>query len=94
MEHINERDADATAILTTESVASHYGIPVLRIEIEAAGMIEDYGPADLVQLPDWPQAVPAAYIVAGWAMRTDRSADERDAARRYCAQWPDGPQVV
>ena len=78
-----------TAILTTDSPGSHYGIPVLRIEAEDVD--GDFGPADVVVKK--PPFITAADVVCGWAYDRDRTHDEVEAARRFCAQWPDGPQV-
>ena len=78
-----------TAVLTTASPASHYGIPVLRIE--AYDISGDFGPADIIGEP--PKMFTAAEIIAGWASQNGRTAEELTAARKYLAQWPEGPQI-
>ena len=93
MNHIIATDPDGgTAVLTTDSPASHYGVPVLRIG--AADVEGDFGPADLIGDIDRPETLAtAACIVAGWAMNAERSEDERGAARAFLGQWPEGPQI-
>lgn len=81
-----------TAVLTTNSPASHYGCPVLRIEAEDVD--GDFGPADLIDFGAVGQGIiPAATIVHAWATAPQRSDEERQAARRFLRQWPDGPQL-
>ena len=75
-----------TAVLTTASPASHYGIPTLRITADDVN--GDFGPADLIE-----SNLTAAMVVHGWALVADRTADELHAARLYLSQWPEGPQV-
>jgi hypothetical protein len=89
------KDKDGgTAVLTTASPQSHYGVPVLRIEgakdIPERGI--DYGPADLIAEV---KGVPlrGAHIVAGWALGKGRTQAEIQIARQYLRQWPDGPQL-
>ncbi len=48
-----------------------------------------FGPKDMVG--EIPRLMFAAEIVAGWAT-ANRKAEE--FARRFCSQWPDGPQVA
>ncbi len=82
-----------TAVLTTNSPCSHYGCPVLRIEAEDVD--GDFGPADLIDFSGIGQGMaPAANIVAGWAMAPARTDEEREAARRFLCQWPEGPQLA
>lgn len=78
-----------TAILTTASPASHYGIPVLQID--ADDVSGDFGPGDL--LGELPNIFPAANIVAAWGRAPERTNEEREIAARYLRQWPEGPQV-
>jgi hypothetical protein len=81
-----------TAILTTASPASHYGIPVLRIDAEDVS--GDFGPSDLLGNLDEPSKMfHAAGMVAGWAGQPGRTPEEIEAARKYLAQWPEGPQL-
>ena len=81
-----------TAILTTGSPLSHYGVPVLRIEAEDVD--GDFGPADLIGDLDQPERIiTAASIVAGWAKTGERTREETEAARLFLCQWPEGPQL-
>ena len=80
-----------TAVLTTDSPQSHYGAPVLRID--AADVKGDFGPLDPIGDVGSPLILTAAGIVAGWAMNAERSEDEREAARAFLRQWPEGPQI-
>jgi len=81
----------AMAYLTTESPASRDEALVLAVR---AGDVDgDFGPADLIYDAGVP-AMTAAALVEVWASSPDRSDDEIEAARRFCAQWPEGPQVA
>jgi hypothetical protein len=81
-----------SARLTNETCASRYGIPVLTID--AADVEGDFGPADLIGDLDRPETLTyAAEVVAAWASQPERTPEERDAARRYLGQWPEGPQL-
>jgi hypothetical protein len=76
------------AHLTSEHAASSYGLPVLVVNREA------FGPADVVLDPEDPDNVTlAAEVVHAWASQPERTPEERDAARRYLGQWPEGPQL-
>lgn len=85
-----------TATLTTDAPGSHYGIPVLRIEGKGVEDWPDLGPADHL-----PSGLTAAQILVLWATRqkpdagafTEPSAEGVADARRFCAQWPAGPQI-
>jgi hypothetical protein len=77
--------------LTTMSPQSHYGIPVLRIEGDEAPY--DYGPADNISLLDGLLVISGAELVDAWARGEDRTEEEREAARMFLSQWPDGPQL-
>lgn len=35
----------------------------------------------------------AADLIVGWASRRMRTADDKDLAKRFLAQWPQGPQL-
>jgi hypothetical protein len=74
-----------SASLTTEHAASSHGIPVLVIEGAA------YGAGDI--LPNGYRGMRGGECVMLWAMLPGRSSAERSAARSYCTQWPEGPQV-
>lgn len=75
-----------TAALTTYSPLSHYGIPILRIEGDDIN--GDFGPADIVH-----STLTAADVVAGWAIKPERTDGEIETARLFLSQWPDGPQI-
>lgn len=80
------------ARLTTDSPASHYGIPVLRVEAEDVS--GDFGPADLIgdiEKPD--KLITAAQVVAGWASKPERTKAEIETAASFLRQWPEGPQI-
>jgi hypothetical protein len=79
-----------TATLKTNSPASHYGIPILRID--ASDVVGDFGPADLIATE--PKPLSAAVIVAAWGGSPERTPEEREAARKYLCQWPNGPQLL
>jgi hypothetical protein len=84
--------------LTTESPASHYGIPALRIEGKGCADLPDYGPSDVL-----PSGVTAGAFVAECASGVlpkgfggtihPMTTATREAARKFCAQWPEGPQI-
>jgi len=61
------------AVLTVNSPASSYGLPVLRVEGQ------DYGPGDRVPV----LGRLAGEWVAEWAAQPERTAGEREAARRF-----------
>ena len=88
-------DGTKCAELTTNSPASHYGIPALRIEGDDRK--HDLGPRDIVSQDAATtfggNEGTAAAVVANWANSRAISQKEREAARLFCAQWPDGPQV-
>ena len=72
------------ACLTVYSPQSHYGIPVLRIDDDNP---YDLGPADSCG------SKLAAEVVAGWAEKKNRTEKEKNAARLFLRQWPEGPQI-
>ncbi len=74
-----------TAYLTTESPASHYGIPVLQIT--ADDIDGDFGPANLIG--NLPNVFPAADIIAAWLNTPGRSPEEIEAGKSFLAQWPE-----
>ena len=84
--------------LTTESPASHYGVPALRVEGKGVEDWPDMGPADVLG-----SGITAAQFVVECASGvlpkgiggTIHPMDKatRDAARKFCAQWPEGPQI-
>lgn len=70
---------DESYVLTTESAASSYGMPVLR-HVPSG---QDFGPCDV--LPDGQEA---GLFVAGAAFGSE-DGDLLDAARRFLRQFPD-----
>ncbi len=92
MEHIIYMTRDTQYVLTTDSAASRYGIPALRIEGKGAEHLPDYGPGDLI--PVGGQAIYAAALVALCAMAKGRTPEEEKAAAAFCQQWPEGMQVI
>lgn len=81
-----------TAILTDETAACRYGIHVLLIDAE--DLKGEFGPADLIGDLDRPETLMhAAEPVLAWALKPERTPEEREAARRFLAQWPEGPQL-
>ena len=52
------KEPGKTVELTTESSASHYGIPVLRVTVD--GVSADYGPADTIT--GWPGGVAKDFV--------------------------------
>jgi hypothetical protein len=73
------------ATLTTDSPASHNGIPVLRLEYATGETL------DLRASHKHEDGISAAEIVksTSWCFDSETLA----AARRFCAQWPEGPQI-
>ena len=76
-----------SAYFTTESSASSYGQPVLRIQTPVAGIV-DLGPADLVEVGDENAAVVGDLVVA-WHNAPDRTEEERAVARAFLRSAPD-----
>jgi hypothetical protein len=72
--------------LTDERPESRDGIPVLVTSLDAATA---YGPADILTM--YRLTKPAAHFVTTFARQLTGA--DLEAARRFCAQWPDGPQV-
>jgi len=72
--------------LTTEHPASQYGIPVL---LNHHG--ESFGPSDILNLyPSVDHCSAAAFVVRH---AEQFGLDDREAAKQFCRQWPDGPQL-
>lgn len=86
---VSEDMNGGTAILTTDSPASHYGMPVLQITAE--DIDGDFGPGDLINLGE--MLMSAGEIVYTWAMELGRTHEEMQAARKFLSQWPEGPQI-
>jgi hypothetical protein len=64
------------------------GALILRFAMKRSTCIHNHEPASELFT-----GVTASYFVADWARETRRTEGEREAARRFCIQWPDGPQV-
>lgn len=76
------------ATLTTESPASRYGNPVLRVVDPDGADWLDYGPLDVL-----PSGLTAAELVV---MATSDGAwrcDDLVLCQRFTRNWPEGPQV-
>jgi|GEM_PF-3876776 len=86
------------ATLTTDSPASSYGIPALRIEGPGFDDMPDFGPGGML-----PSGITAHELVWSWAEGVSFDGDAgtwapithegRAAARAFCAQNPFGPEV-
>jgi len=84
--------------LTTRSEASHHGVPALRVEGPGVEDWPDFGPAGVLG-----SSITAAQFVVACAAGVlpqsfggtihPMSTATREAARQFCAQWPEGPQV-
>jgi len=84
--------------LTTRSSASHHGVPALRVEGPGVEDLPDVGPACVLG-----SGITAAQFVVACAAGVlpksfggtihPMSPATREAARQFCAQWPEGPQV-
>jgi hypothetical protein len=82
-----------TVMLTTDSPAGVYGVPVLQITTEDVD--GDFGPRDIIGDVNRPsEMMRAADVVAAWVAKPGRTADEIEVARLFLAQWPEGPQVA
>jgi len=91
MKYLIWNDPDGGMVyLTTDSPAGSHGVPVLEVRA---------GTLDGIYWPSAPLyekgagSMTAASLVKAWADSSDRSDAEIEAARRFCAQWPEGPQV-
>lgn len=76
--------------LTNQTSRSQNGLPLLAVD--AMGVTGVFGPGDSLGVPP-AGMMRAAEIVADWARQTGRSAPEREAAKLFLGQWPEGPQV-
>ena len=68
-----------TAALTTESSASSYGIPVLRVRRDGE-FVGDFGPDDLLSINGINTKL-AGSIIAAWASLDERTDGECEAAK-------------
>ena len=90
---IMEDKAGNKVWLTTDTPT---GKPVLRIQAAACeGDFAPQDPLDEASISEGTYAgtVLAAYVIIRWAYDARRKAWERDMARQYLCQWPEGPQV-
>jgi hypothetical protein len=92
---------EVIAWLTTDSPMSHYGIPALRFApgFDDPGRSQDYGPVDLITHGEAAETFgpeTAAEFVKRWidGQRDMLPAEAIDAAKRFLAQWPEGPQIA
>lgn len=80
------------ACWTDETSSSRYGIGTIEIGNQ------DYGPADLVPEDECGRTI-AQWLVdsCAWGDRYGRkgfySSDELSVLKRFCSQWPEGPQL-
>ena len=81
-----ENPRGGSTVLTTASPRCDNGFPVLRIRTD--GIPSDFKPADVIDGRGL-----AAAVVVSWAGKPQRTEREIEAARRFLAQWPEGPQI-
>ena len=96
-----ERDYNGSVVLTTNSPASSYGLPVLRVSGRPGRRydgIDDLGPAS--QMPGQIVEITCAEYVLSAVEPScvkvfgGNDSDEAiEAARLFCSQWADGPQL-
>jgi len=94
---------DGRAILTTGSSESSHGIPVLRLKgtLTGPGYADhvDLGPSDIffvfaMTAAEFVVACARGKLPPGIGGRIRKMSKEtREAARRFLAQWPEGPQL-
>jgi hypothetical protein len=95
MDHLIYQDSElGSARLIGKPPAGSREVPVLHVERD--GLCGDFGPADILADP-WsgsPSAQRVAEIVYIWTICPERTETEREAARLFLWQWPDGPQLA
>lgn len=101
MEYVIWKNGDTNMVtLTTNSPQSHYGIPVLRMELLDC---PDLGPRDNIPFPDGAikvfddedqNKITAADVVFLWGYHKERTKEERAAARLFLSQDPEGLQLM
>jgi hypothetical protein len=94
---------DGRAILTTGSSQSSHGIPVLRLKgtLTGPGYADhvDLGPSDMffvfaMTAAEFVVACARGKLPPGTGGRIHKMSKEtRETARRFLAQWPEGPQL-
>ena len=77
--------------LTTESSASHHGIPVLRVEHPEISA--DLRPADLAPAAEGEGPSTAAALLVRIHAKRPLKGEALDGARRFLSQWPEGPRL-
>jgi hypothetical protein len=81
------------ATLTTRSLASHAGVPVLRVKDPTYKDSIDLGPADFVPCREDDPPETAAELLVHIHAHRPLKGKALDGARRFLSQWPDGPQL-
>lgn len=89
---IHRYDDGETLSLTTESPASHYGIPALRYS--GCGC-PDMGPADNLCTHAWGAHARALFgeCTAAYTVKRFATAETEEVCRHFLQQWPEGPQI-
>ena len=75
-------------VLTNNRPESRYRIPVL---VNRSDETRAYGPSDIISV--YGQFEPAAHVVVRFAKANRLAGRELEAARLFCSQWPEGPQI-
>jgi hypothetical protein len=92
--HLNLWDqGHVAATLTTQSFASHSGIPVLRVKDPTYKDSIDLGPADFVPGREDDPPETAAELLVHINAHRPLEGKILEGARRFLSQWPDGPQL-
>ena len=86
------------AYFTTESSASHYGVPALRVEGKGVEDWPDFGPSEVlgsgISAGAFVVACASGVLPKGFGGTIHPMCKStREAARKFCAQWPEGPQI-
>ena len=77
-------------VLTTDHPASSYGRPMLIVNPKIEPQTT-YGPADVFTYDQ--KTWPAAMHVKRFAAIHKEDQAIQEAAKAFCSQWPEGPQV-
>ncbi len=81
------------ATLTTQSGASHSGIPILRVQDPTYHDSIDLEPAEFAPCREDDLPETAAELLVHIHARRPLTGEALDCARRFLKQWPDGPQL-
>ena len=81
------------ATLTTRSLASHYGVPVLRVKDPTYHDSIDLGPTEFAPCREDDPPETAAELLVHIHAKRPLTGEALDAARRFLSQWPEGPQL-